>query len=130
MADAHFGIGEIYFLEARYDEAEQEFTLATQGAEPVAAGYAGIGLIAIRKEDKARAQEQFDKALSIDNDLWRAQYGLALLAIDRGDPPPPRSCSRRARRRRAWKRGSISTTEGWRSWESRRTSSTTPRRTR
>jgi tetratricopeptide (TPR) repeat protein len=85
VADAHFGIGEIYFLEARYDEAEQEFTLATQGPEPVAAGYAGIGLIALRKEDKARAQEQFDKALSIDDDLWHAQYGLALLALDRGD---------------------------------------------
>jgi tetratricopeptide (TPR) repeat protein len=86
VADAHFGIGEIYFLEARYDEAEKEFTLATQGAEPVAAGYAGLGLIALRKEDKARAQEQFDKALAIDDDLWHAQYGLALLALDRGDP--------------------------------------------
>ena len=84
VAEAHAGIGEVYFLEARYDEAEQEFTMATQGPEPVAAAYAGLGLIAMRKEDKARAQEQFEKALALDDGLWRG-LGLGLLAIDRGD---------------------------------------------
>lgn len=85
VADAHRGLGEIYFLESLYDEAEREFRLATEGDKPVAEGYAGLGLIALRREQKAEADAAFQQALAIDGKLWRAQYGLGLLALERGD---------------------------------------------
>lgn len=85
VEEAHRGIGEILFLQGRYDDAKRQFEAALVGEKKVAEAHAGLGLIALREGNASAAEQAFNAALQEDDGLWRAKYGLARIAIQRGE---------------------------------------------
>ena len=81
-----------YLERARLDDAERVFKWVLTTDPTSAAAYNGMGLIAIQRQDAAKARGYFEKAVELDPDLIEGQLNLGLIYRMAGEGSKARTC--------------------------------------
>jgi tetratricopeptide (TPR) repeat protein len=84
--EAAYGLGVCDLREGRYKDAEAHFgeALAVRGGA-WADARAELGLLLLRRGQTEPAANAFDEAAAADGKCWAANYGNALLLLDKGE---------------------------------------------
>ncbi len=81
VAQARAGLADTYVRMGNPGEAEPLYR-ASIAAQPTAEGHAGLGILLVQLGRVDEAKQEIDKALGMKGDLWEAQFGKALIAIE------------------------------------------------
>jgi len=79
LSEAHFNLGNIFFNQKKYEEAEKEYEEAIRINRNFAEAYFSLGNLAAEREDKERAEKLYSAALEINPDYTEAKKNLDLL---------------------------------------------------
>ncbi|MGQ0721858.1 MAG: tetratricopeptide repeat protein [Candidatus Eiseniibacteriota bacterium] len=93
------GLAEVAVRAGSWAEAES-FYRASIAARPLAEARAGLGLLLLRLARRDEAEAELDRALAEKPGLWEAEYGRALLLLERGRTQEARELLASGRERR------------------------------
>src|SRR5262249_17740319 len=84
-AEAHFGLGYLYWKQHRYEEASREFQAELKGQPQHGQSLTYQGDVEMRAEHEQAAEELFRQPLTIDPNLRLAHLDLAILLVRKND---------------------------------------------
>ncbi len=90
-AENQTNLATAYLERGNLDNAERCFKSALK-VEDYAPAYNGLGLIAVQRHDAVAAQQQFERAVSLDPHLMEAQLNLGLIYKMAGDKARAKDC--------------------------------------
>ena len=86
-SDVRNNYGVLLYEQKRYKEALREFQRVTGDVyyERRSRAFENMGLVSLRLNRQARAASYFQRAVRLENSLWRAHLELAAIAWEKGD---------------------------------------------